>query len=229
MKQNHRRILVVEDDAVILMALCDRLRSEGYTVESARDGKSGAEAAAGSGCDLIILDIMLPEKDGLEVCRYLRSRGVEIPVLMLTARNATSDKVIGLRTGADDYLTKPFEMMELLARVEALLRRQDRIVNPRDRYAIGRYRLDARGRELRVDRKVIPLTAYEFKLLKFLCEHRGEIFERDTLLDQVWGYESEVFSRTVDVYIASLRKKLNDSKRQEHIVTVRGQGYKLAD
>ena len=223
------KVLVVEDDRAIAMAVCDRLKSEGCTVECVGDGKTGMNAAAGSGWDLIILDLMLPGKDGLEICRDLRARGVETPILMLTARDETTDKVVGLKMGADDYLTKPFEMVELVARVEALNRRRGRIVYSRDRFNIGPYRLDVRGGDLRFRQKVIPLTTFELKLLEYFCEHRGEIIDRDTLLDAIWGYEYDVYSRTVDVHIASLRRKLGDSKRQQYIITVRGQGYKLAE
>jgi two-component system, OmpR family, alkaline phosphatase synthesis response regulator PhoP len=221
------RVLVVEDDAVLSMAIRDRLGSEGYTVECAGDGATAFEAAAGSGWDLVILDLMLPVRDGLSVCRDLRARGVETPILILTARGETTDKVVGLKMGADDYLTKPFEMAELLARVEALQRRRGRIVFSEDSYSIGAFRLDIRSGDLHHGGETVPLTTFEFKLLKFLCEHRGEIVDRDTLLDAIWGYESDVYSRTVDVHIASVRRKLGDSQKQEHIITVRGQGYKL--
>jgi two-component system, OmpR family, alkaline phosphatase synthesis response regulator PhoP len=221
------RVLVVEDDAVLAMAIRDRLGSEGYTVECADDGATAFEAAAGSGWDLVILDLMLPVMDGLSVCRDLRARGVETPILILTARGETTDKVVGLKMGADDYLTKPFEMAELLARVEALQRRRGRIVYSEDSYTIGAFRLNIRSGVLDHGGETVSLTTFEFKLLKFLCEQRGEIVDRDTLLDAIWGYESDVYSRTVDVHIASVRRKLGDSQKQEHIITVRGQGYKL--
>ena len=223
------RVLIVEDDAAIAMALQDRLRSEGYTAESVRGGKEGFKKSIGVVWDLIILDIMLPDKDGLEICRDIRAKGVDTPVLMLTARDETVDKVVGLKMGADDYLAKPFEMIELLARVEALLRRRGRTVQTSDAHTIGALKFDTRRGELRRDRELVPLTMYEFKLLKFLCEHRGEILDRDTLLNAVWGYDEVPYTRTVDIHVALLRKKLEDSKKQELIVTVRGLGYKLAE
>jgi two-component system alkaline phosphatase synthesis response regulator PhoP len=223
------RILIVEDDSAIAMALQDRLQNEGYGVECVGDGIEGFDRSINSAWNLIILDIMLPGKDGLEVCRDIRAKGVDTPILMLTARDETVDKVVGLKMGADDYLTKPFEMIELRARVEALLRRRVGTARTSDAYKIGAFEFDLRRRELRRDRRSIPLTTYEFKLLRYLCEHRGEIFDRDVLLNTVWGYDAVPYTRTIDIHIASLRKKLGDSKKQELIITVRGQGYKLVE
>jgi len=223
------RILLVEDDRAIAMALQDRLQSEGYTPEWVNDGMEGYSRSVNATWELIILDLMLPGKDGLEICRDIRAQGVNTPILMLTARDETVDKVVGLKMGADDYLTKPFEMIEFLARVEALMRRRGRSVPRSGAYTIGAFEFDVRRGELRRDRTSIPLTTYELKLLKFLCEHRGDIVDRDTLLNAVWGYDSVPYTRTVDVHIASLRKKLSDSKKQEQIITVRGLGYKLSD
>ena len=223
------KILIVEDDSAIAMALRDRLQNEGFRVECVEDGMEGFTRSINANWDLIILDIMLPGKDGLEICRDMRAKGVTTPTLMLTARDETVDKVVGLKIGADDYLTKPFEMIELLARVEALLRRRGGETPTNDAYWIGSIEFDLRRRELRRDRRSIRLTTYEFKLLRYLCEHRGEIFDRDTLLNSVWGYESVPYTRTIDIHIASLRKKMGDSKKQEFIITVRGQGYKLIE
>ncbi len=223
------RILLVEDDSAIAMALRDRLKSEGYGVECVGDGMEGFARSINAAWDLIILDIMLPGKDGLEVCRDIRAKGVDTPILMLTARDETVDKVVGLKMGADDYLIKPFEMIELLARVEALLRRRTGAARTSDAYKIGSFEFDLRRRELRRDRRSIPLTTYEFKLLRYLCEHRGEVLDRDTLLNTVWGYDAVPYTRTIDIHIATLRKKLGDSKKQELIITVRGQGYKLVE
>lgn len=223
------RVLVVEDDPAIAMALQDRLESANYTADCVNNGTEGYSRSINATWDLIILDIMLPGKDGLEICRDIRAKGVDTPILLLTARDETVDKVVGLKMGADDYLTKPFEMIELLARVEALMRRRGRSVHRSDTHTIGTFEFDVRRGELRRDRGSIPLTAYEFKLLKFLCEHRGDVLNRDALLNAVWGYDSVPYTRTVDVHVASLRKKLGDSKKQEHIITVRGQGYKLSD
>ncbi|MBT3275053.1 MAG: response regulator transcription factor [Spirochaetales bacterium] len=222
------RILIIEDDQAISMALRDRLLSEGYAAESVHDGLIGLEKALAVSWDLLILDIMLPSKGGLEVCRDLRAKEIDVPVLILTARDDTVDKVVGLKMGADDYLTKPFEMVELLARVEALLRRRGRSTIRPDEYRIGEYQLNVSRNELTREGVPIRLTSYEFKLLKFLCERRGDVIDRDTLLNAVWGYESDIYSRTIDVHIASLRKKLGDTIRQEFILTVRGRGYKLS-
>ena len=223
------RVLVVEDDAAIAMAVQDRLESEGYAVTNVADGEHGLIQARTGDWDLIILDLMLPGRDGLAICRDLRASEVRTPVLMLTARDETVDKVVGLRLGADDYLAKPFAMIELLARIEALLRRRAMSSSAADFHTIGRFVFDVRRGELRNGDGILALTAFEYKLLRYLCEHRGEVIERDTLLHAIWGYDSVPHTRTVDVHVASLRKKLGDSRRQAEIVTIRGRGYKLAD
>jgi two-component system alkaline phosphatase synthesis response regulator PhoP len=224
-----RRILLVEDEPGLVMTLGDRLRSEGYQVESAADGQAGLDIASGATFDLIILDIMLPSKNGLDVCRDLRQRGIATPVLMLTARGQTVDKVIGLKIGADDYLTKPFEMMELLARVEVLLRRSPSLPFSGDIHQFGSIRVDLRRTEVVRSGKPVTLSAKEFQLLRYLIEHRGTTVSRETLLSKVWGYGGVTSSRTVDVHIAWLRQKLEDDPRQpQWIITVHGLGYKLA-
>jgi two-component system alkaline phosphatase synthesis response regulator PhoP len=226
-----RRILLVEDEPGLVMTLCDRLRSEGYEVESAADGQSGLDQASAIAFDLIILDIMLPRKNGLDVCRDLRQRGIATPILMLTARGQTVDKVVGLKIGADDYLTKPFEMMELLARVEVLLRRasQASATTPGDVYQFGPIRVDLRRTEVQRHGKPVALSAKEFQLLRYLLEHRGATVSRETLLSEVWGYGGVTSSRTVDVHVAWLRQKLEeDSHQPQWILTVHGLGYKLA-
>ncbi len=222
------RILIVEDEAAISMPLRDRLESEGYDVSVAGDGLQGFEKARSGEWDLILLDLMLPGKDGLELCRDLRGKGIHTPVLMITARDQTVDKVLGLKMGADDYLTKPFEMMELLARVEAMLRRAPSHRAGATVYPIGDYALDLRRQHLMREGVVTELSTQEFKLLKYLYEHRGEVLDRDELLDAVWGYDQVPYTRTVDVHIAWLRQKLGDSKSQSLIVTIRGRGYKYA-
>jgi two-component system, OmpR family, alkaline phosphatase synthesis response regulator PhoP len=226
-----RRILLVEDEPGLVMTLCDRLRSEGYQVESAADGQSGLDQASAIAFDLIILDIMLPRKNGLDVCRDLRQRGIATPILMLTARGQTVDKVVGLKIGADDYLTKPFEMMELLARVEVLLRRasQASAATPGDVYQFGPIRVDLRRTEVQRHGKPVALSAKEFQLLRYLLEHRGTTVSRETLLSEVWGYGGVTSSRTVDVHVAWLRQKLEeDSHQPQWILTVHGLGYKLS-
>lgn len=219
-------ILIVEDEAAIAMTIRDRLTSEGYDVDVASDGATGFDRALNDQWSLIVLDLMLPGTDGLTVCRDLRARGVTTPMLMLTARDQTVDKVVGLRMGADDYLAKPFDMAELLARIEALLRRAGPTAQA-GTYAIGPFVLDLRRQELRRGTEVTTLSTQEFKLLKYLIEHRGEVLERDELLSAVWGYDESVYTRTVDVHIAWLRQKLDDRDRQSIIVTVRGRGYKF--
>ena len=228
MDRRHR-ILVVEDEQAIAMTIRDRLESEGYSVTTVADGDEGYRQARSGGFSLVVLDLMLPGKDGVEICRDLRAHHFTVPVLMLTARDQTVDKVVGLKMGADDYLTKPFDMSELLARVEALLRRAGPKLDTQATYAIGPYTLDMRRQELVREGEVTPLSTQEFKLLCYLYEHRGEVLDRDELLSAVWGYDESVYTRTVDVHVAWLRQKLGDSRRQSLIVTVRGRGYKLAE
>jgi two-component system alkaline phosphatase synthesis response regulator PhoP len=222
------KILVVEDEEVIRMTLGDRLESEGYTVEFAVDGEEGFQKASRNAYDLVLLDIMLPRKNGFDVCRDIRMAGVVVPILMLTARGQTIDKVLGLKIGADDYLTKPFEAMELLARIEALLRRAN-VPAAAGVHKFGSLQVDLRGTAVSRDGKVVPLSAREFQLLRYLVEHRGTTLSRDVLLKEVWAYSTEAFTRTVDVHVASLRQKLEeDPKKPSLIVTVPGLGYKFA-
>jgi two-component system, OmpR family, alkaline phosphatase synthesis response regulator PhoP len=221
------KILVVEDDEVIRMTLGDRLRSEGYSVEFAADGQEGQRKAAQGTCDLIILDIMLPHKSGFDVCRDLRMSGVVTPVLMLSARGQVIDKVLGLKIGADDYLTKPFDANELLARVEALLRRS-KVPEAAGVQKFGAVQVDLRGTTVLRDGKIVPLSAREFQLLRFFVEHPNTTLSREVLLKEVWSYSVDAFTRTVDVHVASLRQKLeDDSKHPALIVTVAGLGYKF--
>jgi two-component system alkaline phosphatase synthesis response regulator PhoP len=224
-----RRILLVEDEPGLVMTLCDRLASEGYRVESALDGASGYEMAMKRAFDLILLDLMLPKKDGLAVCRDLRAHGVAAPVLMLTARGELTDKVAGLKIGADDYLVKPFEMPELLARMEALLRRPAGLrEGGADCVCFGPFRLDFRRSVLLRGEKEVALTAQEYRLLSYLVVRRGELFSRDQLLDAVWGYDSIPSTRTVDVHVAWLRQKIEDNPAHpRRIVTVRRRGYRF--
>ncbi|HVN21248.1 MAG TPA: response regulator transcription factor [Dongiaceae bacterium] len=220
-------ILLVEDEEGLRMTLSDRLRSEGYLVDIAADGKEGLSKATGLPFDLIILDIMLPQRSGLDICRDIRMAGLATPVLLLTARDQTADKVVGLKLGADDYVTKPFDTMELMARVEALLRRGPGRAAP-TLLQLGPLRMDIRGTEVSRDGKEVPLSAREFQLLRHLMEHPGTTLSRNELLQEVWGYEDGTFTRTVDVHIASLRQKLEkDPKHPELILTVPGMGYKL--
>jgi two-component system alkaline phosphatase synthesis response regulator PhoP len=224
-----RRILLVEDEPSLVLTLSDRLASEGYEVAAAEDGETGyAKALAGS-FDLIVLDVMLPGRNGLDVCRDLRRQKVETPILMLTARGEVVDKVVGLKLGADDYLAKPFEMMELLARVEALLRRARAPLAPdAGGYVFGRVRVDFRRGEMWRDGESVELSALEYKLLRYFIERRGAVLSRDELLDKVWGYEAMPYTRTVDVHVAALRQKVEETPgRPRYIVTVHGRGYKF--
>ncbi len=222
-------VLIVEDEQALRMTLSDRLQSEGYTVECSADGVDGLRRATQEPFDLIILDIGLPKRNGLDVCRDIRQAGLITPVLMLTARGQTVDKVVGLKIGADDYVTKPFEMIELLARIEALLRRAPSRPPGTGIQQFGSIRVDLRGTEVTKNGKVVNLSAREFQLLRYFVEHAGATISRDELLKEVWGYSTETFTRTVDVHIVSLRQKLeNDPKHPELIITVPGLGYKFA-
>lgn len=227
------RVLLVEDEQGLILTLTDRLESEGFEVVTATDGKAGLEAASSEAFDLIILDVMLPKKNGYDVCRDLRQKGIATPILMLTAKGETIDKVLGLKLGADDYLTKPFEMIELLARVEALLRRspvQRSDGNGPDTFRFGEVSIDFKRAAVVKKNESIDLSAMEFKLLQFLIENRGHVHSRDHLLDEVWGYDSMPSTRTVDVHIAWLRQKLEENPRHPHYIqTVHGLGYKFVD
>lgn len=225
----NNKILLVEDEAGLIVTLTDRLQSENFVVENATDGEQGLRLALGGTFDLIILDVMLPKRNGFDVCRDLRRENVSTPVLMLTAKGETIDKVLGLKLGADDYLTKPFEMVELLARVEALLRRapQTNAKSP-DAFCFGGVAIDFRRAEVTKNDAPVELSAIEFKLLQFLIENRGAVHSRDKLLDEVWGYDAMPTTRTVDVHVAWLRQKLETNpKHPQFIQTVHGLGYKF--
>jgi len=226
----NERILIVEDEPGLRLTLGDRLRREGYVVETAADGVTGYQRASGEAFDLIILDIMLPGKSGLDLCRELRQDAILTPVLMLTARAETRDKVAGLKLGADDYLTKPFEMPELLARVEALLRRAFQpAYTGGSVHQFGTLRVDFLKTEVARDGRPVPLSAKEFQLLRYFIEHRGETLSREKLLTEVWGYGVMPSTRTVDVHVAWLRQKLEpDPKEPQFILTLHGLGYKFA-
>jgi len=226
----HYRILLIEDEPGLCLTLGDRLQKEGYFVEVSGDGESGFNRAANQSCDLIILDLMLPKKSGFDICRDLRQMGLIIPILMLTARDQTIDKVLGLKIGADDYLTKPFEMIELLARIEALLRRATRTFSSLPQPCqFGSVRIDFRKTEALRNGESIALSAKEFQLLRYLIDHKGETLSREKLLQEVWGYSAIPYTRTVDVHIAWLRQKLEDDPKQpQWILTIHGLGYKFS-
>lgn len=224
------RILLVEDEPGLVMTLTDRLASEGYQVDSAEDGEAGLQLASSRSYDLILLDVMLPKRSGFDVCRKLRQNGNVTPVLMLTARGQVVDKVVGLQLGADDYMTKPFDFMELLARIEALLRRATRqTATPAGSYEFAGVRVDFRTTEVLRNGVSIQLSAREFQLLRYLIEHRGAVISREQLLTDVWGFEHLPSTRTVDVHMVWLRQKLEENPKNPQVfLTVRGAGYKFA-
>ena len=223
------KILLVEDEAGLILTLTDRLEAEGFFVKSATDGASGFNIALSEGFDLIILDVMLPKKNGYDVCRDLRQKSINTPILMLTAKGETIDKVLGLKLGADDYLTKPFEVIELLARIEALLRRVPQSQkNSPDSFSFGTVKIDFKRAEVVKNKQSVDLSAMEFKLLQYLIENRGAVHSRNQLLDEVWGYDAMPSTRTVDVHVAWLRQKLEENpKYPQFIQTVHGFGYKF--
>ena len=223
-----KKILIVEDEAGLATTLKDRLRKEGYLVNVAKDGLSGFNLAVAEPFDLIVLDWMLPGQSGLTVCQKLREGGSSTPILMLTARRQLTDKVAGLKTGADDYLSKPFHMAELLARIEALIRR-GQPATAAARHQFGTVCVDLRRTEVSRDGRAVSVSAKEFQLLRYFVEHRGTTLSRDELLREVWGYEVTPSSRTVDVHVAWLRQKLEkDPRNPQFILTVVGLGYKFA-
>ena len=226
-----KRILLVEDEPGLVLTLSDRLENEGYDVESEEDGEAGLQSALKGSFDLIILDVMLPKMSGMDICQEIRKRDILTPVLMLTARSQVVDKVVGLKLGADDYLTKPFEVPELLARIEALLRRvqtNQAVSQEASVYSFGDVSIDFRSAEVKRDDEFIELSAKEFQLLKYFVEHRGATLSRDELLNEVWGYDALPSTRTIDVHVAWLRQKLEpNARRPQYILTIHGLGYKF--
>jgi len=224
------RILLVEDEPGLVLTLSDLLAAEGYEVESATDGPTGLARAANGQFDLVILDVMLPGKSGLDVCRELRQRGKDVAILMLTAKTQLTDRVVGLKLVADDYLAKPFEPPELLARIEALLRRVKKQNLPRvARFQFGNVDVDFERGDARKNGVPVSLTGKELELLRCLIDRRGNVVSREELLEGVWEYQPGVSSRTIDVHIAWLRQKLEDTPQSpRHIHTVRGVGYRFS-
>ena len=219
-------ILVVEDDPGIALGLEDDLRLEGYDVEVARDGESAGRRAREQNFDLILLDIMLPHKDGFQVCRELRHAGVGAPIIMLTARTQEAEKVLGLEMGADDYVTKPFSPIELRARIKAVLRRTAG-ETPRV-YRFGDNELDFRRCELRRGGRIVEISSLEFKLLAAFVKNRGQVLSRDQLLDAAWGSDVHVTDRAVDNHVVGLRRKIEtDSGSPRYIISMRGMGYRF--
>jgi DNA-binding response OmpR family regulator len=221
------RILIVEDDRAIAVALEDDLRLEGYDVHVVRDGEAALTASRSSSFDLLLLDVMLPKKDGFDVCRELRRAGVDAKILLLTARGGETDKVLGLDLGADDYITKPYSPKELRARVRAHLRRASEVGAPQV-IAFGDCELDLGRAELRRDRKPVATTPLELKLLEFFTRRVGRVLTRRTLIDEIWGRDTAITERVVDNQIANLRKKIEPAPAAPRFLkSVRGIGYRF--
>ncbi|NLG84724.1 MAG: response regulator transcription factor [Firmicutes bacterium] len=222
-----KRILIIEDERPIAESIAFNLEREGYRVETTSDGRVGLQTILSSPPDLVILDLMLPGLDGIEVCRRVRAAGLTTPIIILTAREAEADRVLGLEMGADDYVTKPFSLRELLARVRSVLRRSE-MAAAAPIVIDDRLRIDLEGREVTVAGKPVELSAKEFDLLQVLVRHRGQVLSREQLLDLVWGRDFFGDPRTVDVHIRWLREKIEpDPGNPTFILTVRGSGYKF--
>ncbi|MBL7989058.1 MAG: response regulator transcription factor [Chlorobi bacterium] len=221
-------ILIIEDDPAILTGLVASLQEEHFTVLTATDGITGQKMALEQHADLIVLDLMLPGKNGQEVCREIRAAGITVPVLMLTAKTSETDTVLGLEMGADDYVKKPFSVRELIARIKALLRRTTQPAPAVEQYHFGNVLVDFKGHELRHGAAVHKLAGKEYDVLKYLIAHEGEVVTREMLLNQVWGYERFPTTRTVDNFILTLRKKIEANPSQpEHLLTIHTAGYKF--
>ncbi len=226
-----KKILIIEDDPGILLSLKDEFESEGYTVSTAEDGEKGLEIAKQQRPDLIILDIMLPVLDGYEVCKKLRMKGDTTPIIMLTVKDKEIDRVLGLELGADDYVTKPFSLRELLARVKAVLRRTEERAKDLATYSFAQIELDFKKYEAKKKGKKLDLTPLEFQMLKLIIQRKGEVISRDDFLDKIWGEDNTYVSfRTVDSHIANIRKKIEDDpSNPKHIISIRGVGYKFIE
>ena len=225
-----QKVLVVEDEPDMILGLKDNLEFEGYDVAVASDGQEGLDLARAGNPDLILLDVMLPKMSGLDVCRSLRSLGADMPIIMLTARSQEVDTVVGLEVGADDYVTKPFSIKELLARVRAQLRRASRQVVEFDTYAFGDVELFFKKHQASKAGQPLDLSPREFDMLKYFIQHAGDAISRDELLNSVWGYTSFPLTRTVDNHVARLRQKLEDIPSEpKHIITIHRVGYKFVE
>ena len=228
--ERRQKILIVEDEPDMVLGLRDNFEFEGYEVVTASDGAAGLDKARSEKPDLMILDIMMPKLSGLEVCKTLRGEGFEKPIIMLTARGQEIDKVVGLELGADDYVTKPFSIRELLARVRAILRRTEGGKRRLSRYRFSDVELDFEIYRATRAGEALEMSPREFELLRYLIERKGETVSRDQLLEDVWGYESYPSTRTVDTHIAKLRAKIGDSGSEpRYILTMHGSGYKFVD
>ena len=222
------KILIVEDEKNMVAGLRFNLEAAGYTVLAAYDGEEGCKLALGEKPDLVILDLMLPKRNGYDVCRTLKLEMPRLPIVMLTARSQESDVVLGLELGADDYVTKPFGVLELMARIKSVLRRTTSGTHIAEQYASGSLEIDFKKHDARRKGKKIVLSPREFEILKYFIEKQGEIVSREDLLNAVWGYESYPNTRTVDTHIAKLRQKIEDEPDDpKHIITIHGIGYKF--
>lgn len=222
------KILIVEDEANMVAGLRDNFEYEGYQVITAADGVEGLERALADSPDLVVLDVMMPRMSGLDVCKQLKARRPSIPIIMLTARGQEVDKVVGLELGADDYVTKPFSIRELLARVKAVLRRAHTLPAEQESVSFGDVEVDLRTHQVRRGGKSVEFSSKEFELLRYFLCHRAETLSRDRLLDEVWGYEHYPTTRTVDTFIVRLRQKLEPNPEEPRfILTVHGVGYKF--
>lgn len=224
-----QKILIIEDEPGLQITLNDRLKSENYQTHVLANGLEGYQHALTNPYDLILLDVMLPGKNGFDICRDLRNQNIRTPILMLTARGELPDKIVGLKLGADDYLTKPFEMLELLARVEALLRRSpEGLASSEAVFSFGDIRVNLKSAEVVKNDSPVELSAQEFRLLRFFIENKNTTHSREDLLKSVWKYDETPSTRTVDVHVAWLRQKLEvRAKHPRHFITVHGLGYKF--
>jgi two-component system alkaline phosphatase synthesis response regulator PhoP len=222
------KILIVEDEPNMVAGLRDNFEYEGYTVITALDGVEGLQRALDESPDLVVLDVMMPRMSGLEVCKQLRAKRGSIPIIMLTARGQEVDKVVGLELGADDYVTKPFSIRELLARVKAVLRRTAVVPKDMDQHSFADVEVDLKRCRVLKSGKVIDVSSKEFELLKYFICHSGEVLSRDRLLEEVWGYENYPTTRTVDTHLVRLRQKLEpDPEQPQYFLTVHGTGYRF--
>lgn len=223
-----KKILIIEDDAATVAGLSDTLTEEHFEVSTAMSGLMGYEKAKEGSYDMIILDIMLPDKSGTDICTDLRKNGISTPILMLTGKKEEIDKIIGLEIGADDYVTKPFSVRELVARIKAILRRPKEVKLEIDDYSFSDVYLNFKGQEAKKGSKSVELSAMEFKVMQYFIQREGEVIERSELLNAVWGYENYPSTRTVDNFILNLRKKIEDDHHNpKHLLTVHGAGYKF--
>jgi len=225
-----KKILIIEDDQAIRKGLKDNLELDNYDVLTESDGKEGLKSAENKSPDLILLDLNLPVKNGYEICKELRSAGNNVPIIMLSARAEEADKVLGLELGADDYVTKPFSIRELLSRIKAVLRRKATIEDVIDIYTIGDVEINFRKMEASKGKKKIYMSLKEYEILKFFINHKEEVVSRNLLLDEVWGYEVFPTTRTVDNYIMMLRKKIEKNPSvQKHFLTIHSAGYRFVN